>query len=204
MHASSLLLLLLAAIVVVAALAKRLAVPYPIAFVIGGALLAFVPNLPAFQLDPNWIFLIFLPPLLYAGGWTTDWQAFKESARAIGLLAIGLVVVTTAVVAVVAHALVPQLGWAAAVVLGAVVSPPDAVAAGSIFERFSVPRRIMAILDGEGLVNDATALVIYRFAIAAVVTGTFSAPSAGLALVGVSVGGELAQGRFGVAGVDIG
>ena len=199
MHASSLLLLLLAAIVVVAALAKRLAVPYPIAFVIGGALLAFVPNLPAFQLDPNWIFLIFLPPLLYAGGWTTDWQAFKESARAIGLLAIGLVVVTTAVVAVVAHALVPQLGWAAAVVLGAVVSPPDAVAAGSIFERFSVPRRIMAILDGEGLVNDATALVIYRFAIAAVVTGTFSAPSAGLALVGVSVGGVALGLAFGYA-----
>jgi CPA1 family monovalent cation:H+ antiporter len=198
-HASSLLLLLLAAIVVVAALAKRLAVPYPIAFVIGGALLAFVPNLPAFQLDPNWIFLIFLPPLLYAGGWTTDWQAFKESARAIGLLAIGLVVVTTAVVAVVAHALVPQLGWAAAVVLGAVVSPPDAVAAGSIFERFSVPRRIMAILDGEGLVNDATALVIYRFAIAAVVTGTFSAPSAGLALVGVSVGGVALGLAFGYA-----
>jgi CPA1 family monovalent cation:H+ antiporter len=181
--------LLLAAIVVVAALAKRLSMPYPIAFVIGGSLLAFVPNLPAIQLDPQWIFLIFLPPLLYSGGWTTDWQAFKETARAIGLLAIGLVLVTTAVVAVVAHALVPQLGWAAAVVLGAVVSPPDAVAAGAIFERFSVPRRIMAILDGEGLVNDAIALVIYRFAIVAVVTGTFSAASAGLAFVGVSVGG---------------
>ena len=191
MHASSVILPLLAAIVVVAAVAKRFSLPYPIAFVLGGSLLAFVPNLPALEIDPNWVFLIFLPPLLYAGGWSTDWNAFKANARPIALLAIGLVVFTTAIVGVVAHALIPQLGWAAAFVLGAIVSPPDAVAAGAVFERFSVPRRIVAILDGEGLVNDATALVIYRFAIAAVVTGTFSAPAAGLAFVVVAVGGVL-------------
>jgi Na+/H+ antiporter len=201
-HASTLLLLLLASIVVVAALAKRFAMPYPIAFVIGGSLLAFVPNLPSFQVDPEWIFLIFLPPLLYNGGWATDWAAFKGSARAIGLLAIGLVICTTGVVAVVAHALLPQIGWAGACVLGAIVSPPDAVAAGAVFERFSVPRRVLAILDGEGLVNDATALVIYRFAVAAVVTGTFSAASAGLAFVGVAVGGVLLGLAFGWAIVE--
>jgi len=186
---SSLLFVLLAAIVVIAIVAKRAKMPYPIAFVIGGSLLAFVPHMPRFELDPDWVFLIFLPPLLYAGGWQTDWQAFKAALRPIGLLAVGLVVVTTGAVAIVVHALIPQMGWASAFVLGAVVSPPDPVAAGAVFERFSVPRRILAILDGEGLVNDASALVIYNFAIAAVLTGTFSLAHASLAFVFVCVGG---------------
>lgn len=189
MHASSLIFVLLSAIVVVAVVAKRIGLPYPIAFVIGGSLLAFAPNLPSLNLDPQFVFLIFLPPLLYAGGWSTDWQSFKKLVRPIGLLAIGLVVATTGAVAVVAHALAPQLGWASAFVLGAIVSPPDAVAAGAVFERFSVPRRIMAILDGEGLLNDATALVIYRFAVAAVVTGAFSLAHASMAFVAVAGGG---------------
>ncbi len=189
MHQSSLIFVLLTAIVVVAVIAKRFALPYPIAFVIGGSALAFVPNVPALVLDPNWVFLIFLPPLLYAGGWNTDWKTFKENARPIGLLAIGLVGVTTGAVAIAAHALVRNLPWASAFVLGAVISPPDAVAAGAVFERFAVPRRIVAILDGEGLVNDATALVIYRFAIAAVLTGTFSLANASFAFVLVALGG---------------
>jgi len=186
---SSLLLLLLASIVVVAVLAKRLGIPYPIAFVIGGSLLAFFPSLPRFELNPDWVFLIILPPLLYSGGWTTDWQAFRQNLRPIGLLAIGLVIVTTVVVAVVAHALLPQIGWPAAFVLGAVVSPPDAVAAGAVFERFSLPRRILAILDGEGLVNDASALVFYKFAVAAVLSGSFSLARAGLSFFIVALGG---------------
>ena len=189
MHYSSLLIVLLGAIVVVAIVAKRLAMPYPIAFVIGGSLLAFVPNVPNLTLDPNLVFLIFLPPLLYSGGWMTDWKTFRENARPIGLLAIGLVVVTTGAVALVAHAFVPNLPWASAFVLGAIVSPPDAVAASAVFERFSVPRRIAAIIDGEGLVNDASALVIYRFALAAALTGTFSLADASVAFVGVSLGG---------------
>ncbi|GAC1308068.1 MAG: Na+/H+ antiporter [Vulcanimicrobiaceae bacterium] len=189
MHQSSLIFVLLTAIVVVAVVAKRFAIPYPIAFVIGGSALAFVPSVPAFQLDPDWVFLIFLPPLLYSGGWLTDWKSFKENARPIGLLAIGLVIATTGAVAALAHAYIPNLPWASAFVLGAIVSPPDAVAAGAVFERFSVPRRIVAILDGEGLVNDATALVIYRFAVAAVVTGTFSLATAGFAIVAVAAGG---------------
>jgi CPA1 family monovalent cation:H+ antiporter len=186
---SALLFLFLGSIVAIAIVAKRLALPYPIAFVIGGSALALVPNLPTIALDPHLVFLIFLPPLLFAGGWLTDWKMFKFNIRPIALLAIGLVIFTTGIVALVTHALVPAIGWAAAFALGAIISPPDAVAAGAVFERFSVPSRIVAILDGEGLVNDATALVIYQFAVAAVVTGTFSAAGAGLAFFGVSIGG---------------
>lgn len=192
MQESLLIFVLLSAVVGIALVAKRLSLPYPIAFVLGGSLLAFVPRLPHVVLSPDWVFLIFLPPLLYAGGWATDWQLFKTNLRPIVLLAIGLVIFTTGFVAIVAHALLPALGWAEAFALGAIVSPPDAVAAGSVFERFTVPRRIVAILDSEGLVNDGTALVIYQFAIAAAVTGTFSPSSAGIAFVVVSVGGVLA------------
>jgi CPA1 family monovalent cation:H+ antiporter len=188
-HESTLLFVLLAAVLAVAAVAKRLKLPYPIAFVIGGSLLAFFPNLPRFQLDPNWVFLLILPPLLFAGGWYTDWVLFRKNLRPIGLLSIGLVIATTVAVAAVTHALVPAIGWAAAFTLGAIVSPPDAVAAGAVFERFSIPRRILAILDGEGLVNDATALVIYRFAIVATLSGAFSLANASIAFVFVSVGG---------------
>jgi CPA1 family monovalent cation:H+ antiporter len=200
---SSLLFVLLAAVFVFALVAKRFELPYPIAFVIGGSLLAFFPNLPAFQLDPNWVFLIILPPLLFAGGWSTDWVVFRQNLRPISLLAIGLVIATTGAVAFLAHALAPALGWAAAFTLGAIVSPPDAVAAGAVFERFSIPRRILAILDGEGLVNDATALVIYRFALAAALTGTFSLAHASVAFVLVAIGGIALGLAFGVAYVAL-
>jgi CPA1 family monovalent cation:H+ antiporter len=189
MQESSLLFLLLTSIIIVAIVAKRLSIPYPIAFVFAGGLLALIPGSHTIRVDPNWIFLIFLPPLLYSGGWMTDWKVFKKNLRPIGLLAIGLVIVTTAAVGIVAHALIPQMGWAAAFTLGAIVSPPDAVAAGAVFERFSVPARIVAILDGEGLVNDAVALVIYRFALAAVLTGVFSPLKATGSFFIVAVGG---------------
>jgi CPA1 family monovalent cation:H+ antiporter len=189
MHESTFGFILLTAIVGFAVLAKRFELPYPIAFVIGGSLLTLFPNLPQVQLNPDWVFLLILPPLLFAGGWYTDWKVFRENLRPIGLLAIGLVLFTTVAVAAVAHYLAPSLGWAAAFALGAIVSPPDAVAAGSVFERFSIPRRILAILDGEGLVNDATALVVYRFAIAAALTGTFSLAHASVAFVIVSLSG---------------
>jgi monovalent cation/hydrogen antiporter len=182
---------LLTAIFALAVIAKRLNLPYPIVFVIGGAVLAFVPNVPNVEIKPDLVFLIVLPPLLYAGGWSTDWKSFKANARPIGFLAIGLVLATTCAVAAVTHALSPEIGWGAAFVLGAIVSPPDAVAAEAIFERFDVPRRIVTILSGEGLVNDATALVVYRFAVAAVVTGSFSFATAALSFVGVAVGGVI-------------
>jgi Na+/H+ antiporter len=205
-HVSWLLLLLLAAIVGIAVVAKRFNIPYPIAFVIGGAALAFVPNAPAPHIDPDWIFTLFLPPLLFAGGWFTDLTLFRQNLRPIGLLAIGLVIFTTAAVAVAARTLVPNISWPAAFTLGAIVSPPDAVAAGAVFERFSVPRRILAILDGEGLVNDATALVIYRFAIIATVAGTFSIAQAGVAFVlvalsGVAIGVAFAAAYIALIGV---
>ena len=203
MQESSVLFLLLASIVVVAVVAKRFMVPYPIAFVIAGSLLAFSPNARPIQLDPQWVFLIFLPPLLYAGGWSTDWNVFKRNLRPIGLLAFGLVIATTAAVGVVAHAVAPDMGWAAAFTLGAIVSPPDAVAAGAVFERFSVPSRIVAILDGEGLVNDAVALVIYRFAVAAALTGIFSPVKATLSFFVVALGGALLGLAFGFAIVKL-
>ncbi len=183
-----LLVVLLAAVVAIAVAAKRAAVPYPIAFVFGGIALAFVPNLPRPHIDPNLIFLIVLPPLLYGGGWSTDWDEFRRNLRPIALLAFGLVVFTTLVVAYVAHALA-GLSLPMAFILGAIVAPPDAVAAEAVFARLAVPRRIVAVLTGEGLVNDATALVLYRFAVAAAVSGLFSFAHASAAFVIASVGG---------------
>jgi CPA1 family monovalent cation:H+ antiporter len=189
MSAPILLFATLAAIAPLAILAKWLKLPYPIVFVIGGALIAFVPGLPHVQIAPDWIFYTILPPLLFHGGWATDWTLLKKNVRPVALLAVGLVVVSTVVVAVLVEWLAPGFGWASAFVLGAIVSPPDAVAAGAIFERFGVPRRVLAILDGEGLLNDGTALVIYRFAVFAAVVGNFSLPRASMAfLVVVSVG----------------
>ncbi len=188
MSAALLLVVLLCATVAAAILAKRVNVPYPIAFVLGGLLLAFVPNMPEPRIDPQLIFLLVLPPLLHAGGWATDLFEFRRNVRPITLLAIGLVVFSTVVTAVIAHALI-HLDWAMAFVLGAVVSPPDAVAAEAVFERMSVPRRIVAVLTGEGLLNDATALVLYRFALVAAVTGTFSVVKALLSFPIVVIGG---------------
>lgn len=177
------------AAVVLAVVAKRLALPFPIVFVVAGTLLAFIPGLPDLRMEPDWIFVTILPPLLFSGGWTTDWVMFRKNLRGILQLAIGLVILTTVVVAIVAQKIVPGLGWAGAFVLGAIVSPPDAVAAIATFERFAVPRRIVAVLEGEGLVNDATALVIYGYAVAAATTGVFSLPRAAGSFVVVALGG---------------
>jgi monovalent cation/hydrogen antiporter len=187
LETSSLLVGGLAVVVACALVAKRYGLPYPIVLVLAGLGLAFVPHLPAVHVDPGYIFLIVLPPLLFSAGWTTDWALFKANARPIFMLAVGLVVLTTVAVAVVAHAL--GFPWGPAFVLGAVISPPDAVAPGALFERFAVPRRIRAILEGEGLVNDGSALVIYRFAVAATVSGMFSPGAAAFAFVVVAAGG---------------
>lgn len=173
----------LAAIVPLAILAKWLRLPYPIVFVIGGGLIAFVPGLPHVQIAPDWIFYTVLPPLLFHGGWGTDWTLLRRNLRPVSLLAVGLVIASTLLVAVAIELVAPGFGWAGAFVLGAIVSPPDAVAAGAIFERFGVPRRILAVLDGEGLLNDGTALVIYRFAVAAAATGSFSLAHASVSFV---------------------
>src|SRR6202162_3784235 len=179
---------LLIVVAALAILAKKVELPYPVLLVIGGLALGFVPGLPPVQLEPNLVFLFLLPPLLYPAALFTSWRDFRANLNAILLLAIGLVLLTTAFVAVVAHALA-GLPWAAAFVLGAIISPSDAVAATAITSRLRVPRRIVTILDGESLVNDATALVAYRFGVAAVVTGVFSLAHASVEFFIIGLGG---------------
>lgn len=188
--------LLLAAILALASVARRFGIPYPIFLTLGGLLLGLLPRLPEVALAPDLVLLLVLPPLLYAAAWDTTWRDFKSNGRVIALLALGLVFTTVVSIAVVAHAVV-GLEWAAAFALGAIVSPTDALAATTIMERLHVPRRFVAIIEGESLVNDASALVAYRFAVAASLTGGFSLLSAvgqfvllalGGVLVGIAVG----------------
>ncbi len=189
MHEIELALGLLVAVAALATLARRIGVPYPIVLVLGGLALGLVPGLPSIELDPEIVFLIFLPPLLYQAAVFTSLRDFKANLQPIALLSVGLVVFTTLVVGVVAHLAIEGLPWAAAFALGAIVAPPDAVAATAIVQRLGVPRRIVTILEGESLVNDATALVAYRFAVAAAVTGAFSIWEAGIGFVVVALGG---------------
>lgn len=179
----------LSAIVVLTVVAKRVRIPYPIAFVIGGVILAFMRRLPHPHVDPDIILLLILPPLLYGAAWTTDWVLLKRNWRPVSLLAVGLVVATMGAVAVVVHLVVPGFDWPLAFTLGAIVSPPDAVAAEAVFERLAIPRRVVSIVSGESLLNDATALVAYRFALAALVSGAFSLARASVEFVIVAVGG---------------
>lgn len=185
----TLILSLLVAVVILATIAPKLKLPYSILLVLGGLILGFIPGLPRIVLNPDLILLLFLPPLLYSSAWVTSWRDFRANMRPISLLAIGLVLMTTILVAVVAHAAIPEMPWASAFVLGAIVSPTDSVAATSIAQRLGIPRRIVSIIEGESMVNDATGLVAYRFAVAAVVTGVFSLEAASLQFVIVSVGG---------------
>jgi Na+/H+ antiporter len=186
----SLLFGLLVAIVVLATLATRLHLPYAILLVLGGLLLGFVPGLPTIELNPELILVLFLPPLIYSSAWLTSWREFRANLRPILQLSLGLVLVTTLVIGVVAH-FIAGLSWPVAFVLGAVVSPTDAVAASATARQLGLPRRIVTVIEGESMVNDATGLVAYRFAVAAVVTGSFSLPQAGLQFVVVSLGGLL-------------
>ena len=181
---------LLVAVAGLALLARKIRVAYPILFVIGGLVLGFIPGLPRVRLQPELAFLLFLPPLLYPAALMTSWRDFRANLRPIAMLAIRLVIVSTVVIAFVAHKLT-GLPWAAAFVLGAIVAPPDAVAATAVTQRLRVPRHIITIIEGESLVNDATALVIYKFAVVAVVTGNFSLAMAGLEFPLVSMGGVL-------------
>ncbi len=185
----AIILVVLSIATVLSVIANRLLVPYPILLVLVGLCLGFIPGLPRVRLAPDTVFLVFLPPILYAAAWYTSWREFKANLRPISLLAVGLVLTTTTAVAVVAHELVAGMSWAAAFVLGAIVSPPDAVAATAITKRLNVPKRVTTILEGESLVNDATGLVAYKFAVAAVVSGAFSLWDAGMQFVVVATGG---------------
>ncbi|MDP3540705.1 MAG: Na+/H+ antiporter [Azonexus sp.] len=170
-------------------LARHFKFPYPIALVAGGALLGLIPKLPQFPFDPQLILVIVLPPILYQAALLTSWSDFKANIRPISLLAIGLVIATTLAVGAALKLMVPSVPWAAAFVLGAIVSPPDAVAATTILSRLNIPRHLVTILEGESLVNDASGLVIYKLAIVAVLTGAFSFGDAAAQFALVSVGG---------------
>ena len=191
MESLEVVLALLVAVTVFAVIARRLPIPYPILLVLGGLILGFIPGIPTVRLSPELVFLVLLPPLLYPAALFTPWRDFHANLRPISLLAIGLVLFTTVAVGYLANFFIQDLPLAAGFVLGAIVSPPDAVAATSITRHIRVPRRIVSILDGESLVNDATALVAYRFGVAAVITGSFSLTHAGLLFLWVAVGGAL-------------
>jgi monovalent cation/hydrogen antiporter len=183
------LLALVALCLLLTALADRLEVPVAVPLVVGGMALALIPGLPTIELDPELALALFLPPLLQISAYRTDWPAFKSNLRPILLLAIGAVFFTAAAIAVVAKALLPGLPWWAAVALGAIVSPPDAVAASSVLKRFDLPKRLVVVLEGESLINDAASLVLYRFAVAAVVAGSASLAQGTFAFVATAAGG---------------
>jgi monovalent cation/hydrogen antiporter len=188
METLELMVALLAAVAVVVRLAGYTTIPEPVLLVLAGLAVALIPGLPEVELDPELTLALFLPPLLYWAALHTDLRELRGNLRPIALLAVGLVLVTTAAVAVLGHTVL-GMPWAVAVVLGAIVSPPDPVAATAVASRLRLPKRMVAILEGEGLLNDATALVVYRMAVAAVVSGAFSLVDAGVELVVSALGG---------------
>src|SRR5947199_5513060 len=167
------LFLLLAVMVAIAVVAQRLKLAPSILLVIAGIALALVPGLPPIELAPELVLLVLLPPLIYSAGVSMSWREFRFNLRPITLLAFGCVVFTTCAVAAAAHYLL-GMPWAIGFLLGAIVAPPDAVAPVALGRRLGIPRRILLVLEGEGLANDATALIMYRFAVAAIAAGTFS------------------------------
>jgi len=189
MHQFEIILALLVAVVLLGIAARRLGVPSPVLLVIGGLVIALLPGLPPVEFEPQLIFVVFIPPLLYRAALTASWRDLRANVRPITLLAVGLVVFTTIVVGVAAHAVAPGLPWAAAFALGALVSPPDAPAATAFLRGLVVPRRVATILEGESLVNDAAAIVAYRMAVAAAVSGAFSIATAAPRFVWVGTAG---------------
>jgi monovalent cation/hydrogen antiporter len=192
-----LILVLLGAAVALHLVAARLKLPPSAALLVGGGALAFAPGLPALSLDPELILVLFLPPLLFDGAYYTAFGRFRRHLPGILSLAVGAVLFTAVIVAVVVHWLVPALPWAACLAVGAIVSPPDAIAARAVLQRLTLPRRLQALLEGESLLNDATGLVLFRFAVAATLVGSFDAGEALgsfflLALGGVAVGAAVA------------
>ncbi|WP_042722226.1 Na+/H+ antiporter [Flavobacterium sp. B17] len=175
MHEQLLLILgLLLIVMMLVMLAQRIKIAYPIFLVLAGLGISLIPGVPVLKLDPDIIFLIFLPPLLYEAAWYTSWNDFWKWKRTIGLLAFGLVFLTSLVVAFASQALIPGFTLAMGFLLGGIVSPPDAVAATTVLKGLKVPKRTVAILEGESLINDASSLIVFRFALAAVMTGVFS------------------------------
>jgi Na+/H+ antiporter len=191
LHAvETVILLLLVLVAAFAAVARRLKVPYPIVLVLAGLAISFVPRMPRVPLDPNIVFVIFLPPLLYASAWAMSWREFRRNAVVIGLLAVGLVGFTVWGIAEFSDRFITALDWKAGFLLGAVVATTDAIAATSIAKTLGLPRRIVDILEGESLLNDATGLLALEIGIAIMVRGEMPTVGSGLArLVFLVVGG---------------
>ena len=197
MHQAELILGLLIAVAALVTVARFLGISYPILLVIGGLVLGLVPGVPPIRMDPELIFLIVLPPLLYIAAFFTPIRSLRTNLGTISSLAVGLVVASALAVAAVAHTLMPEMPWAIAIVLGAIVAPPDAIAATAVTSRLAVPRQIVTILEGESLLNDATALTMYTIALAAAAGAIFSPTTAVLTFTGAIVGG-------GVIGIVVG
>ena len=176
-------------LIVLSAFTEKIKLPFPILLVVVGLVIGFVPFLPNLAVDPDIIFLIFVPPILFDAAFKTSWLDFKKEIRPISTLAITLVFFTTTIVAIAAHYLIPGFSWPLAFVLGAIVSPPDAVAATSITKGLGLNRKVITIIEGESLVNDASALIAFRYAVAATVSGTFVLWKAGLQFLFVAGGG---------------
>src|ERR1700751_1273312 len=183
-----LILICLVAVALLALVARKIRVPYPILLILGGGLLALVPGLPAIRLEPQLVFNLSLPPLIYPAAIWTSWRDFRGNLRPILFLAIVLVLLTMTITAYLFHGLT-ALPLAVGFVFGAIISPPDAVAALSVTQNLRVPRKIIVILEGESLVNDATSFISFRFAVVAVLTGSFSLGQATLQFLLVASGG---------------
>jgi Na+/H+ antiporter len=188
-HTEIILAGLLLAVAALVTLARVLNVPYPIFLVLGGLAIGFVPGMPDIELDPDLVLLIFLPPLLYSSSFFASLRDLRRNVGPISALSVGLVLLTCFAVAICVHAVVPDMSWAAAFVVGAIVSPTDPVAATAIAGRLGVPRRVVTVVEGESLINDATAITAYRVAIVALTAGTFSAWDAGGRFVLGAAGG---------------
>lgn len=184
-----LILLLLFGITFLSILSKRFKFPFPIVLVLSGVVISLIPNIPVVTLSPDVVFIIFLPPILYAAAWNTSWHDFKTSIRPITMAAVGLVLFTTLLVALVAHSLIPGLTWPLCFLIGAIVSPPDAVAATSLTKGLGLHPKLITILEGESLVNDASGLIAYKYALAAIAAGNFVYWEAGLNFLLVVVAG---------------
>src|ERR1700688_2539129 len=185
---TELILICLVAVALLALVARKIGVPYPILLTVAGGLLAFVPGLPQIRLDPKLVFDLFLPPLIYPAAVYTSWRDFRANLRSILPLAIFLVLLTMTATAYLFHALT-GLPLAVGFVFGALISPPDAVAALAMTKGLKVPRKIIVILEGESLANDATSFISFRFAVAAVLTGSFSLGQASVRFLLVAAGG---------------
>jgi monovalent cation/hydrogen antiporter len=184
---------LLFGVAFIVVLSNKYKFPFPIALVLSGLVISLIPGLPNISLSPNIVFIVFLPPLLYGAAWNTSWHEFKTYYRSISLAAVGLVLLTTTVVAIVAHYIIPDISWPLCFLIGAIVSPPDAIATTTVTKGLGLDPRLIAILEGESLINDASGLIAYKYALAAIMAGNFVLWQAGLnfvwvVLAGVAVG----------------